>query len=299
MSNEKRSAGALRGALLLSLTALIWGCAFVAQSVAMDAVGPFTFVAVRFFLSGAILLPVICLRKRGEAAAVLDPEAPGGKRKSIIIPGMLCGIFLFLGATLQQIGIQYTEAGTAGFLTALYIVLVPVYSIFLGRMPGKKIFAAVPLTIIGMYLLCINGAFRVGRGDLFCILCAFAFPVQILLVDHFVQSFDAVALSSAEFFTVSLIALGPALLLEHPQPGTILSAAVPILYAGILSGGVAYTLQAVGQKELRNPSAASLIMSLESVFAAIAGWLLLGEIMTPRKLAGCVIMFAGIIAAQL
>jgi len=289
------------GAALLLVTALIWGCAFVAQSVAMDHVGPFTFCASRFLLSGFAVAAFLLVRR-----ALGYNEARGmnlGRRRMRrndgIAGGIICGFFLFLGASLQQIGIQYTTTGKAGFLTALYIILVPIYSIFLGRAPKKKVWIAAVMALFGMYLLCMEERFGLSRGDMFCVFCALAFPFQILAVDIFAQRTDPVFLSCVQFLTVAAISFLFALIFEEPEAGALKAALLPLLYAGLMSGAVAYTLQVVGQEKMRNPSAASLIMSLESVFAALAGWVLLHQAMTPRKLLGCAVMFAAIILAQL
>ena len=289
------------GAVLLLITALIWGCAFVAQSVAMDHLGPFTFCAARFLLSGLALVVFLLVRR-----ALGYNEGRGmniGKkrmrRNDGIFGGIVCGIFLFLGAVLQQIGIQYTTTGKAGFLTALYIILVPIYSIFLGRAPKRKVWAAAAIALFGMYLLCMEERFGLSRGDMFCVFCALAFPLQILSVEIFAQRTDPVFLSCVQFLTVAAITSVMALILEDPDAGALKAALVPLLYAGLMSGAVAYTLQVVGQEKMRNPSAASLIMSLESVFAALAGWIILRQTMTPRKIIGCAVMFAAIILAQI
>ena len=289
------------GAVLLLITALIWGCAFVAQSVAMDHLGPFTFCAARFLLSGLALVGFLLVRR-----ALGYNEGRGmniGKkrmrRNDGIFGGIVCGIFLFLGAVLQQIGIQYTTTGKAGFLTALYIILVPIYSILLGRAPKRKVWAAAAIALFGMYLLCMEERFGLSRGDMFCVFCALAFPLQILSVEIFAQRTDPVFLSCVQFLTVAAITSVMALILEDPDAGALKAALVPLLYAGFMSGAVAYTLQVVGQEKMRNPSAASLIMSLESVFAALAGWIILHQTMTPRKIIGCAVMFAAIILAQI
>ena len=291
----------LLGSILLLVTAVIWGCAFVAQSVAMDFVKPFTFCGARFLLSGTALVPVILLRKRMGFDDGCSRRSGRGRARfrTAVTGGIICGIFLFLGSGLQQIGIQYTTAGKAGFLTALYIILVPIYSVFLGKRPKATVAAAAGIALVGMYLLCMEESLKLSRGDLFCLFCAFAFPFQILSLDHFTRETDAVLLSCVEFYTVSVIAGILAFFLEDPDPAALRAALIPVLYAGLLSGAVAYTLQAVGQKKIQNPSAASLIMSLESVFAALAGWLILDQSMSGRKILGCVIMFAAIILAQL
>ncbi len=298
---QTNQSGQLQGAVCLFITALIWGCAFVAQSVAMDHVGPFTFCAARFLLSGTALIPVILFRReRGLDGGY--PKGSGRRRarfRTGIIGGMICGVFLFLGAGLQQIGIQYTTTGKAGFLTALYIILVPIYSTALGKRPRPVVALAAAIALVGMYLLCMEESFSLSKGDTFCVLCALAFPFQILCVDHFVQETDAVLLSCVQFLTVFVISLAAALLFETPSPADLYGALLPLLYAGLMSGAIAYTLQTVGQQKMQNPSAASLIMSLESVFAALAGWVLLGQALSPRKILGCAVMFAAIILAQI
>ena len=267
----------------------------------MDHVGPFTFCASRFLLSGFAVAAFLLVRR-----ALGYNEARGmnlGRRRMRrndgIAGGIICGFFLFLGASLQQIGIQYTTTGKAGFLTALYIILVPIYSIFLGRAPKKKVWIAAAIALAGMYLLCMEERFGLSKGDMFCVFCALAFPFQILAVEIFAQRTDPGFLSCVQFLTVSLIAFFFALIFEKPEPGALKGTLVPLLYAGLMSGAVAYTLQVVGQEKMRNPSAASLIMSLESVFAALAGFILLHQTMTPRKIIGCAVMFAAIILAQI
>lgn len=290
-----------QGAVMLLITSLIWGSAFVAQTVAMEHVAPISFNAARFTLSGLALLPVLWLRR----ALGWDEERRYGagkrgvRRQAGLLGGMLCGIFLFLGAGTQQAGLQYTTAGKAGFLTALYIILVPIYSIVLGRKPKLRVWIAALIALVGLYLLCVEGSLRLSRGDVFCILCAMVFPFQILTVEHFVQRTDPVFLACVEFLTVGALSFLYALIFEEPVFSGLRSALLPLLYTGLLSGSVAYTLQGVGQQKLKNPTAASLIISLEAVFAALAGWVLLQQVLSPQKLLGCVIMFAAIVLAQL
>ncbi len=301
MYSETNSRQQGTGAVLLLITALIWGCAFVAQSVAMDHVGPFTFCSARFLLSGLALVVFLLVRRAlgWDEGRGMNLGRRRMRRNDGIVGGLICGVFLFLGAGLQQIGIQYTTAGKAGFLTALYIILVPIYSIFLGRAPKKKVWIAAVIALVGMYLLCMEERFGLSKGDMFCLFCAMAFPFQILAVDIFVQRTDPVFLSCVQFLTVALISFVFALIFETPEINALKAALLPLLYAGLMSGAVAYTLQVVGQEKMRNPSAASLIMSLESVFAALAGWILLHQAMTLRKIIGCIIMFAAIILAQI
>jgi drug/metabolite transporter (DMT)-like permease len=280
-----------RNALLLLLAATIWGTAFVAQSVAMDHLSPFTFNAARSLVGGIFLVPVTLLLRRGQGAQQVD-------EKQTWLGGICCGVVLFVASCLQQFGISYTTVGKAGFLTALYIILVPLLSIFLGKRPGVLLWASVALALVGLYLLCMTTALTLTFGDSLVFLCAVAFSFHILVIDHFAPKAHGVQMSCIQFFTCGVLSLLCALLFETPQVDTLLAAWGPILYAGILSSGVAYTLQIVGQKGM-DPTVASLILSLESVISALSGWLILGQGMTGRELSGCVLMFSAIILAQL
>lgn len=283
----------LQSSLLLLLTAMIWGTAFVAQSVAMDYVEPFTFNAIRFLLGGVVLLPLIALRSRRECGAET------GDKKLLWKGGILCGIVLCIASAFQQLGIQGTTVGKTGFITALYIVLVPVFGVFLHKKAGIRLWLSVLVAIFGLYLLCMNAEhFSINHYDVILLLCAASFAVQILCVDHFSPKVDPVKLSCIQFLVCSLLSFLMMVLTEHPSMAAVMTAWQPILYAGILSCGVAYTLQVVAQTSL-NPVIASLIMSLESVISAIAGWLVLGQHLSGREIAGCVVMFAAIILAQL
>lgn len=292
--------------LLLVLTAFIWGCAFVAQSVGMDYVGPFTFNAVRSILGGIALLPVIFVMNRGknrreglpdgETAESTEKRRQG--RKTLILGGICCGTALAAASSLQQIGIMYTSAGKAGFITALYILIVPVTGIFLGKRAGKRVWIGVVLAVAGMYFLCISDGFFIAKGDLYVLLCALGFSGHILVIDHFSPKVDGVQMSCIQFFVSGILCGIPALLFEQPQIGGVLSAWMPILYAGVLSSGVGYTLQIVAQKKT-DPTVASLLMSLESVFSVLAGWVILGEKLSGRETFGCVLVFAAVILAQL
>ena len=290
--------------LLLVLTALIWGCAFVAQSVGMDYVGPFTFNAARSILGGIALLPVIFVMRRQKKKAENLPDtqkSPAEKKKersTLILGGICCGAALAVASSLQQIGIMYTSAGKAGFITALYILIVPVLGIFLGRRAGKKVWAGVVLAVVGMYFLCISGGFSIAKGDFYVILCAVGFSVHILVIDYFSPRVDGVCMSCIQFFVSGILCGIPALIFEEPQLGDILNAWMPVLYAGVLSSGVGYTLQIVAQKKT-DPTVASLLMSLESVFSVLAGWIILGERLSGREMFGCVLVFAAVILAQL
>lgn len=288
--------------LLLVLTALIWGCAFAAQSVGMEYVGPFTFNASRSFLGGIALLPVIFVmnqRKRGEYPEKKKSEAEQRKdRRVLILGGICCGAALAVSSSLQQIGIMYTSAGKAGFITALYILIVPILGIFLGKRAGRKVWIGVALAVAGMYFLCITDGFSISRGDFYVLLCAVGFSVHILVIDYFSPKVDGVCMSCIQFFVCGILCAVPMLLFEQPQAGALLKAWMPILYAGVLSSGVGYTLQIVAQKKT-DPTVASLLMSLESVFSVLAGWVILGERLSGREMFGCVLVFAAVILAQL
>lgn len=282
--------------ILLMLAALIWGSAFVAQSVGMDYIGPFTFNSVRSFLGAIVLLPVIWYTGRTKKTEIQQDRRQ--ERKDLIMGGICCGVILTVSSSLQQIGLMYTSAGKAGFITALYILIVPVLGMFLGKRVGIKTWIGVVLAVIGMYLLCITSGFSISYGDFMVLLCAFVFSLHILTVDYFSPKVDGVKLSSIQFLVCGILSAIPMIVKEQPQAADILAAWLPIAYAGVLSSGVAYTLQIVCQKHL-NPTVASLIMSLESVFAVLTGWLILHEKLSIREFTGCVLVFAAIILAQL
>ncbi len=286
-----------KNACMLILTAFIWGTAFVAQSVGMDFLEPFTFNGVRSLIGGIVLLPCIFLIRRINARSG-EAEKAEGTRKDLVLGGILCGLLLFAASSLQQIGIVYTTAGKAGFITAFYIVIVPVLGIFLHKRIGWKVWAAVVMALAGLYFLCMTEELTVGKGDLYIFLCALIFSVHILVIDHFSPRVDGVKMSCIQFFTCGIVSLIPMFAWETPGVDNLLAGWMPLLYAGVLSCGVAYTLQVVGQKNV-NPAVASLILSLESCFSVLAGWLILGEKLTMREFAGCVLMFAAIILAQL
>ena len=289
----------VRNSLLLLLAAIIWGVAFVAQSVGMEYVGPFTFNAVRSLIGGIVLIPCIFLlgKLNGERKVKLLPEDEK-ERKTLLTGGMLCGLFLCAASNMQQFGILYTTVGKAGFITACYIVLVPILGIFLGKKTGAGIWFSVILAVIGLYLLCMTDSLSFGKGDLFVLGCAVLFAGHILVIDHFTVLVDGVRMSCIQFLVSGLISAVLMFLFENPTMGAIWEAKLPILYAGIMSCGVAYTLQIVGQKEM-NPTVASLILSLESCISVLAGWMLLGQKFSVRELLGCGVMFAAILIAQL
>lgn len=283
-----------KNSLLLLITACIWGIAFVAQSAGMDYVGPYTFNAARFFLGALVLLPVIAWRGRRGA----QTARPTAGRKTLLWGGLLCGVILFGGATFQQIGIQHTSVGKAGFITACYIILVPIFGMALKKPCPPRVIVAVGLCVAGLYLLCINGAFSIGLGDGLVMICAVLFALHILVIDVFSPQVDGVKLSCIQFFVAGLCSAVAMLFTEKPSMGAIMQAWLPIGFAGIFSCGVAYTLQIIGQKGM-NPTIASLILSLESCISVIAAWIILGQRLTLREMAGCVIMFAAILLAQM
>lgn len=287
---------------LLALTAFIWGSAFVAQSVGMDYLGPFTFNSIRCLMGGIVLIPVLLLfkrngRKKSQEQVAEVAGAGIGSRKDLIVGGICCGLALAAGSSLQQIGLVYTTAGKAGFITALYIVIVPVMGILLGKRVRLKVWIGVVLAATGMYFLCITEGFSIAKGDFFVFLCAAAFSVHILVIDYFAPKVDGVALSCIQFFVCGILCAVPMLVSEQPQISQIMEAWVPLAYAGVLSCGVAYTLQVVAQKNT-DPAVASLIISLESVFSVLAGWVILGERLSGRELFGCALVFTAVILAQ-
>ena len=282
---------------LLFLTAFIWGTAFVAQSVGMDHIGPFAFNAARSFVGGLALIPVIFffdrLKTAGQKAAERD------SRKVLLLGGLCCGLALGIASCLQQVGIKYTAVGKAGFITAMYIVIVPILGLFLGKKVGVKLWISVVIAIAGLYLLCMSGSFSLQKGDLLVILCAFAFSVHIMVIDHFSPMVDGVKMSCLQFFVAGILSLAVMAFAEGaPAPRDLALSWMPVLYCGVLSSGVAYTLQIIGQKGV-NPTIASLVLSLESVISVLAGWVILGQSLSGREILGCILMFIAIVLAQL
>ena len=299
-----------KNTFLLLLTAFIWGVAFVAQSVGMDYVGPLTFNAARFIIGAVFLIPCIAFLdtlKKKEAAAsnglpdnsekLLTASEPENK-KTLLLGGLCCGIAIAVASTLQQYGISMTTVGKAGFITALYIVIVPILGIFLKKKPRLIIWLSVVLALAGLYFLCMTDSLSFSKGDTMVLLCALAFSIHILIIDYFSPKVDGVRMSCIQFFIASILCGIPALILEHPRFSSLTAAWAPILYAGILSCGVAYTLQIVAQKNY-DPTIASLILSLESVFSVLAGWVILHQSLSPREIFGCVLVFIAIILVQL
>lgn len=285
-----------KNACMLLLTAFIWGTAFVAQSVGMDYLEPFTFNGVRCLIGAVALLPCIWFFNRGKEKEnkVNDENA----KRDLIKGGIACGILLFAASSLQQIGLVYTAAGKAGFITAFYIVLVPVFGIFLHKKIGWKVWTAVAIALVGLYFLCITETFTIGVGDIYVFLCALIFSIHILVVDHYAPKVDGVKLSCIQFLVAGIVSVPFMLILESPKMGNMLTSWFPLVYAGVFSCGIAYTLQILGQKNV-NPAVASLILSLESCFSVLSGWIILEERLSARETIGCIMMFAAIILAQL
>lgn len=284
----------LKANLLLLLAATIWGFAFVAQRVGMDFIGPYTYNGVRFALGSLSLLPLILFfqdNSQSEAQA-------GSRKKSSWRVGLLAGTVLFIAASLQQIGLMYTTAGKAAFVTALYIVFVPLTGIFLKQFITVSTWIGSILAVAGLYFLCVKEDFSIGYGDLLELIGACFWTAHILLIDHFSRKVDSLQLAFFQFITCSLLSIGIALLLEPVTINGILQAGIPILYGGLCSVGIAYTLQIIGQK-YAEPSHAAIILSMETVFAAIGGYLLLNEWLGLQELLGCALMMAGMLLSQL
>lgn len=284
----------LKSSMLLFLAAFIWGVAFVAQSVGMDYMGPLSFNGARFLMGSVVLLPLVIYRRQKNRKEGI----PAPDTKITIKGGICCGLALCAAALLQQYGIMYTTVGKAGFITTLYIIMVPIFGIFLKkRVPGKVWIGAV-IAAFGMYLLCMSERLALSKGDGLVFICAIIFSVHILVIDYFSPKADGVEISCIQFLTAGVIASIGALLFENPQLGQFMAGIIPLAYAGILSSGVAYTLQVVGQKNVE-PTVASLILSLESVVSMLAGWVILHQALTGRELFGCVLVFAAVILVQL
>ena len=296
----KKESIPVRNSLLLLLTATIWGVAFVAQSVSMDYIGGFTFNAVRNLIGALTLLPVIWGLGKTKAPEEKKRIQASSDRKTLITGGICCGILLCFASNFQQFGIKYTSVGKAGFITACYIVIVPIIGIFLKKKCSPFIWIAVILSLCGLYLLCLTPGegFAIGKGELLVLICAFLFSLHILVIDYFSPKTDGVKMSCIQFLVCGILTAIPAIILEHPSLSSFSGAWGATLYAGVMSCGVAYTLQIVGQKNI-NPTVASLILSLESCISVLAGWIILGQKLSTREIIGCVVMFGAIVLAQL
>lgn len=302
-----------KGNLLLLLTSFIWGSAFVAQSSGMDYVGPYTYNMARNVLAFLFLIPVIYVigKKKGVtdnagSGTGIDDVASGEVNwKSILLPdrttlvgGIYCGLVMAVASSLQQIGITMTTAGKAGFITALYIILVPLMGVFIGKKIPRIIWFCVVLAMAGFYLLCVKEGFSISKGDILVLFCSVGFSVHIMTIDHFTsKGVDGVKMACIQFAVAAIVMTPVMFLLENPSVSGLLSAWMTIAYAGILSSGVGFTLQIVAQKDT-DPTTATLIMSLESVFAAVSGCLFLNEVLLPKEILGCILVFVAVILAQ-
>ncbi len=286
----------MRGNLLLLLTAVVWGISFVSQSVGMEYIEPNTFNGIRTFLGGIVLLPVIFVIDKGKKKNGTYEKCDF---KKLLLYGTICGVFLCVAATLQTYGLKETTAGKSGFITALYIIFVAIIGVFTGRRLNLKIISGVLMAVFGMYFLCLYGeTVNFCFGDFLTLICAIVFTFHIIVIDKFSPKTDGVKLSCVQFLVAGTLNLIVMFIFENPDIALIKQCIGAILYSGIMSCGVAYTLQIVGQK-YTDPTSASMIMSLESVFAALSGWVLLGEMMSLPQILGGVLMFAAIILAQL
>lgn len=284
------------GNLMLLLAAMIWGAAFVAQTEAMKYTQPFTFQATRFFLGGIVLLPVIAIMdKKGNAKKPVTKD----QKKYQLFAGIICGLILFAACSPQQLGLMLDiPAGKSGFITSLYIILVPVFGLFMKKRPQPWVWGSVVLALFGLYMLCGMGTFSLNLGEGLTLICAVAFSFHIIFIDHVSAKVDGVRLSCMQFFVCGIISLAVAFAIEAPTFSSLLSCWLPIAYTGIFSSGVAYTLQILGQSRTE-PATASLLMSLESVFSAIFGWLLISQTLSVIELIGCALVFAGVVIAQI
>lgn len=293
----------VKGALFLFAAAVLWGIAFVAQDVGVEIIEPFTFTSVRYCMGGIVLLLFTLIKKayveKKYGKPERTPEESKKEFKRLLLGGFLCGLVLTVATNLQQIGLEYTTAGKSGFITACYIVLVPVISLILKKKPPFFVWIAVVMTLVGLYFLCLSDGFDgFNIGDLITMGCSVAFAFHILFVSHFVEKSDPVALTCIQCFTCSLVSAIPMLIFEHPTVGALWAGILPLLYTGIFSAGIAYACQMLGQKDL-NPTLACIIMSLESVVSVIAAWLILQQFLSVKEIIGCVIIFVAVIIAQL
>ncbi|MDD5508933.1 MAG: DMT family transporter [Bacteroidales bacterium] len=285
----------VKSELLLLLAALIWGFAFTAQRVGMEYMGPFLFNGIRFGLGALVLGAFIFIRKNREID--IRPEFLQDHRKTLVRGGIIAGLLVFAGATLQQTGMIYTTAGNGGFITGLYVVFVPILGLFIRHRPAFFVWIGAFLATMGMYFLSVTGSFHIAKGDLLVLGCAFVWAFHVLYIGHVSPRVDALKLALIQYIITSLLSLVIAVLFEKIVWQAIVDATVPLLYGGIFSVGIAYTLQIVGQKKAP-PAHAAIILSAEAVFAAVGGWLILNEVLSARALLGCALMLAGMVLAQ-
>lgn len=290
--------------ILPLIAALIWGTAFVAQDVCSDRIGAFTFNTLRCFIAFVVLVALgaairAVAKKKGKAAEEKTPEEKRASRRRLVVAAVLCGTVLAIASNLQQGGMQAgTDGGKAGFITALYIVLVPIGGLFLGKKASPIFWLGVALAVAGLYLLCVSGSFSLTTGDLLTLACAFAFAVQILLIDHYAPGLDSISLCAAEFLVAGVWSLIGMLLFEKPEAAGIWASLPQVLYVAVFSSGVAYLLQILAQKE-GDPAIVSLLFSMEAVFAVIASAIILGQRMNGREYLGCALMLAAVVISQL
>ena len=284
----------LKGSIILLITAIVWGSSFVAQSEGMNYVQPFTYNSIRTIIGGIVLIPVIfCFRSFGKSS-----EKKPLNFRITLIGGMLCGLVLCIASSLQQFGIVTTTAGKSGFITALYVIFVPILELILGKRQRKIIWLCVLMAIVGFWLLCINESFTIGAGEWLTFVCSVFFACHIIVIDRFLsKGADGLIMACVQFLTAGFVMLVCMFIFEQPNIDSILSAKYTILYAGVLSCGVGYTFQIIGQRYTA-PTIATLIMSLESVFSVIAGCIILGEALALKEIAGCILVFTAVVLAQ-
>lgn len=284
------------GIIMLLLAAMIWGGGFVSQTEGMKYVEPFTFQGVRFLIGSMVLLPVIAISDR-----IGNSQKPitAAQKKHQLISGLICGLILFAACTPQQLGLKLElPAGKSGFITSLYIILVPIFGLFLKKKVHPWVWLSVGLAVFGFYMLCGMGTFSMNMGEGLTLCCAVAFAFHIMYIDHVSAGVDGVRLSCMQFFAAGMVSLVLAFIFETPNVSSILECWLPILYSGVCSTGIAYTLQILAQSKTE-PTTASLLMSLESVFSALFGWMILEQNLSVLELSGCALVFAGVIIAQL
>lgn len=289
MANTK-----LKGNLALLVAAIVWGTAFVSQRSGMSYIKAFTFNGIRTMLGALVLIPVIIIMDRKKAPGEIKTK----NKKTLLKAGIVCGVFLGAAGTVQTYGMVYTSAGKAGFITALYLIIVPVLGIFMKKRVRPLVWICVALATVGMYFLCVNGTLDINKGDIIVLCCSFIFALQILSIDRYAGEVDGVKFAFLEFFVAGLLNIICMFIFDKPELGAIWQCRTEILYSGIMSCGLAYTLQIIGQKHT-DVTSASLIMSMESVFSALAGWVILHEKLAYNEMFGCVLVFAAIILVQL
>ena len=282
--------------LLLILASIIWGCAFVAQNVGMNYIGPWTFSTIRFLIAGFSLLAIIPILDK-KRTHVIRPKTKEEKMK-LLLGSVLCGLALSIGSIVQQIAMLTVPVAKAGFLTTLYVLFVPMITLLFGKKIPLKVWIGIAMALFGLYLLSMAGNLAIGIGEILLILAAFLFAIHIIIIGHFSTRVDPVRLSCGQLLIGGFATVIPMIVIEKPTIGSILAAYIPLLYTGIFSSCVAYTLQIFAQKEA-NPTIAGMLLSVESVFAALAGYLILHQVLNTRELIGCVVIFIAIVIAQL